>query len=141
MLEKIFVVSVILTLPDKKSVHQINGKIHPHSEETKQKISIANKGNYVSDTCKLATSNRFKNISKTEEHKKKIALGNTGKFKSQATKDKISRTKKEKAYTPWNKGLTKETDERVQRYAESLSIATQGRVPWNKGKRYKINKT
>lgn len=73
------------------------------------------------------------NLKFSKEHKMKIALSNTGKTKSQYTKDKISRTKKEKAYTPWNKGLTKETDERVKSYGQSLSIATQGRVPWNKG--------
>lgn len=35
--------------------------------------------------------------------------------------------------TVWNYGLTKETDERVARNAESIRKSTKGRVPWNKG--------
>lgn len=36
---------------------------------------------------------------------------------------------------PWNKGLTKETDERVLRYTEKATPARKGRVPWSRGKR------
>lgn len=36
----------------------------------------------------------------------------------------------------WNKGLTKETDERVRRGAELDSKAKMGSVPWNKGYTY-----
>ena len=35
---------------------------------------------------------------------------------------------------PWNKGLTKETDERVRKYVELGSVSKKGQVPWNKGK-------
>ena len=35
---------------------------------------------------------------------------------------------------PWNKGLTKETDERIRSYGQSVSHSTQGRITWNKGK-------
>lgn len=38
--------------------------------------------------------------------------------------------------TPWNKGLTKETNERVKQYNEKQSITKQGYVPWNKGHSY-----
>ena len=34
----------------------------------------------------------------------------------------------------WCKGLTKETDERVAKAAEKVSKSTKGRIPWNKGK-------
>ena len=34
---------------------------------------------------------------------------------------------------PWNRGLTKETDARVAKNAESVSKSTKGRAPWNKG--------
>jgi len=34
---------------------------------------------------------------------------------------------------PWNKGLTKETDSRIKKMANSISKATLGRIPWNKG--------
>lgn len=33
----------------------------------------------------------------------------------------------------WNKGLTKETDERVAAYSERLKFSQKGRIPWNKG--------
>lgn len=36
----------------------------------------------------------------------------------------------------WNKGLTKETDERVKQYGEKCSITKQGYTPWNKGHTY-----
>ena len=35
----------------------------------------------------------------------------------------------------WNKGLTKETDERVAKYAKSIKQSPKKRVPWNKGKK------
>lgn len=37
---------------------------------------------------------------------------------------------------PWNKGLSKEVDERVRHYGEKGSIAKQGSIPWNKDKTY-----
>lgn len=40
-----------------------------------------------------------------------------------------------KGYSPWNKGLTKETDKRLINYAKNLGrYAHKGAVPWNKGK-------
>lgn len=38
--------------------------------------------------------------------------------------------------TPWNKGLTKETDDRVKKYCEACSLTKQGYEPWNKGSTY-----
>lgn len=35
---------------------------------------------------------------------------------------------------PWNKGLTKDTDERVAKYAKGISESLKGHTPWNKGK-------
>lgn len=37
---------------------------------------------------------------------------------------------------PWNKGLTKNTDERVKAYGLSCSLTKHGYEPWNKGKSY-----
>jgi len=33
----------------------------------------------------------------------------------------------------WNKGLTKETDERVKKYVDNGSGLPKGHIPWNKG--------
>lgn len=35
---------------------------------------------------------------------------------------------------PWNKGLTKDEDERIASYGKSVSQSNQGRVAWNRGK-------
>ena len=37
-------------------------------------------------------------------------------------------------YDSWNKGLTKETDERVAKYGRNGSKTLKGRIPWNKDK-------
>jgi hypothetical protein len=34
---------------------------------------------------------------------------------------------------PWNKGLTKYTDDRMLEMAKHVSISCKGRIPWNKG--------
>jgi len=38
-----------------------------------------------------------------------------------------------KGYPAWNKGLTKETDERVKKYVENSSKSLKGRKSWNEG--------
>lgn len=69
------------------------------SEETKKKISLANKGRVMS-----------------EEHKRKIVESrrkNNSYWISEETREKLSLSHKKQV--PWNKGLTKETDERVKK--------------------------
>ena len=75
----------------------------------------------------------------TEEHKRKIGLANKGKKHSEETKEKIRQhnlknprrywTGKKRPYKsrpsmkgkePWNKGLTKNNDKRVKKYANKL---------------------
>lgn len=72
-----------------------------HSEETKRKISEANKGRVVS-----------------EETKKKIGVANRGRRHSDEARRKISLAGLGRI--PWNKGLTKETDERIRKHSEAL---------------------
>lgn len=38
--------------------------------------------------------------------------------------------------SPWNKGLTKLTDKRVEKYSQSISNNKKGNIPWNKGSTY-----
>ena len=52
---------------------------HLTSEETKRKISIANKGKKRSNEVRLKMSLRFKGKKLSEEHKRKIGLSNKGK--------------------------------------------------------------
>lgn len=95
---------------------------------------------------------------RTEEYKKKMSETRKGKNNpmygrklSEEQKKKISLSKKGKknpmyGIEPWNKGLTKETDERIKKYSkklidrkfseetrEKLSKTHKGIEPWNKG--------
>ena len=80
----------------------------PRSEETRRKISEAHRGKTL-----------------TEEHKKKISEGHNHKKLSEEHKKRLSEAMKGKI--PWNKGLTKETDERVRKYAEKISEGIKGK--------------
>lgn len=84
----------------------------PMSEETKAKISAANKGKTVSEAVKKAHSERMKgrkNGPKSEETKAKISAANKGRKlppKSEEAKRKLSNTIKGRL--SWTKGLTRE---------------------------------
>ena len=54
---------------------------------------------------------------RSEETKKKLSEANKGKKLSEEHKQKLSLAHKGKSV--WNKGLTKETDERVAKYAKT----------------------
>lgn len=66
----------------------------------------------------------------SEETRRKMSEDRKGK--------KRSPYKYKKKHVPWNKGKTKETDERIRKYAEKVSEATKGKnkgkIPWCKGK-------
>ena len=47
----------------------------------------------------------------------------------------ILSTKTRKTYIPWNKGLTKETDNRIKQVSEKVSIALTGKPSLRKGKK------
>lgn len=105
------------------------GKIH--SEETKRKISLAKKGKTTwmkgkkhTEESKHKMSKAHKGKKLSEEHKRKISMtikGKNhpfyGKHHSEETKQKISLANL--GNRAWNKGLTKETDERVKKYGNS----------------------
>ena len=81
----------------------------------------------------------------TEEHREKLRLQTP--WNKGLTKDTDTRMEKiasqmsrtMKGREPWNKGLTKETDERVAGYSRTLSENAQGRKAWNKGKKMESN--
>lgn len=50
-------------------------------------------------------------------------FGMKGKKHTKKSKKKMSKTRIEKRITPWNKGLTKETDERLSKSSKKMSIA------------------
>jgi hypothetical protein len=65
----------------------------PHSEETKQKISDANKGKPLSAETKQKMSDAKKGKPRSDETKQKMSDAMKGKPKSTETKQKISDTK------------------------------------------------
>ena len=92
-------------------------KGYKHSNKTREKISLANKGK---PSC-------MKGKKHTEETKRKIAESNKGKTNTKKTREKMSLAKK--GNIPWNKGkkLTKE-------HIQKLSLRKKGkkRKPFTK---------
>lgn len=72
---------------------------HHHSEETRSKISIANRGKKRTLEQRRAISERQKGKSLSEEHRKHISDGNKGKVVSSDTKNKISAANKGRIFS------------------------------------------
>ena len=84
----------------------------PVSEETKAKISAAQKGRIISDDLKKAHSERMKgrkNGPRSEETKAKISAANKGRKLPPRSEDaKIKQSISTKGRSSWTKGLTRE---------------------------------
>jgi len=92
----------------------------------------------------------IKGYKQTEEHKMKRAEAHRGKKLNPESIAKRTATRRANGnYVAWNKGLMKETDNRVRKYAEKkigrqaseitrekLSKSHKGQIAWNKGKEY-----
>lgn len=110
------------------------------SEETKNKLRIANLGKVISEETrmKMSKSQKLRNSKKikiekivikkkrfcSEETKKKIGLANSGRKMSESQKLKISNSKKGK--TSWNKGLKFSEESKLK-----MSIAAKNRKSKN----------
>ena len=84
---------------------------------------------------KLVQNNTGKHLSK--EWRDNISKANLGRKMSKESREKISKSLQ--GNTPWNKGLTKETDGRVAKNIKNGFERTQfkkGNIPWNKGKKF-----
>jgi len=90
----------------KKYKHPMLGR--KHTQEAKDKVSIANKG-------KISP---MKGKHPSKETRKKMS--EAGKIKIFSEEHKKNLREAKKRSTTWNKGLTKETDERVKNLSESL---------------------
>ena len=98
-----------------------------HTEETKRKLSKLHKG-------KQFTEEHRKNLSKAQMGNKNCL----GHKHTEETKRKLSISNKGKS--PWNKGLTKETDERVKLYSQKSENSRKGKCRLIETK-LKISKT
>ena len=110
---------------------------HAFSEESRKKISLANKGRVVSEETKQKMSKaltgrvasdeakmkmRANNRSSSDETRAKISSANTGRKLTEGQCRRRSEIAKARKRTP----MSAETKEKI-------SSAMKGRVPWNKG--------
>lgn len=102
---------VFMTRSEHMKLHNI-GKKHPHSEESKRKMSESRRGKHLSEETKKKMSETHKGQKFTEEHKKKISENSgrywLGKKLSDETKKKMSDSKKGKRIGKkwWTNGET-----------------------------------
>ena len=95
---------------------------HKLSEETKRKLSEANKGKKFSDETKQKMSESKKGIQRSEETKIKLSEANKGKKFSDEIKLKMSESRKGKKFS--------------EEHKQKISEAHKGKTPWNKGKHH-----
>lgn len=109
---------------------------NPISEETRRKLSLANKGRKLkpmSEESKKKISIAHKGKKLSEEHKRKIretksdkSRTNFGKHWSVETRKKMSEAKKGKNHPNYGKLTSEETRNKIRE-------SNKGRIPWNKG--------
>jgi len=85
----------------------LRGRSHkPHSEETKIKISLANKGRVFPPEFGIAVSRRRKGVKLSSEHKNNISIGLIGHKVSEKAMEQLKKKQFNKGCIPWNKGKT-----------------------------------
>ena len=124
------------------------------SQETKEKLSKAKKGQKPwhvgltkeTDTrvMKMSQSKKGQNswlkMKNPDDVKQKISLANKGKILSQETIEKMRESLKGRDV--WNRGLTRLTDERVDRLSEkvrNIRLRDGSFIAWSKGLNAKID--
>lgn len=110
------------------------------TEETKQKISDSLKGKARSNETKQKISTAHLGKTRSTEHRKSISTAKIGTKRSEETKQNMRKKHKplseetkrkmsesKKGRVPWNKGLTKETDLRVEQNGKAVSENRKGK--------------
>ena len=121
----------------KQKLRDINtGKVNgPHSEETKEKMSIAHKG-----------------VPKSEEHKKALSVAKTGSTHTEETKQRMSETRQGEGNGMFGKNHSEETRQKIgtskigkpswnsgrtgcysEETLKKMGAKNKGKIPWNKG--------
>lgn len=122
----------IVAICDREELIPINGIVRPE-----QFFIWAYNPSF--NICRIAGSRLGVVVS--EETREKLRVSHIGKKQSAETIAKKSMLSKgrpavwNKGRPAWNKGLTKETDERVRLLCEKSSQTKKGKPPWNKGKK------
>ena len=114
------------------AVHRLHGSMTGmhHTEETKLKLSKAQKGRIVSEETK-------RKISEAQKGEKNIWYG---KHFSAETRDKMSKTLKGHIVTTETRKKLSESmkgKKKSEEHRRKLSESLKGRIPWNKGKHSK----
>ena len=117
---------------EKMRLAHLGKKYKPMSEQGRKNIGKAHMGLPSNAKGKNFTKEKYPNYGMRGKHQSEKAKQQMRKPKSEEAKKNMVTFKK--GNIPWNKYLTKETDERVKRNGEHVSIAVKGRVPWNKEK-------
>lgn len=115
----------------KKISDKLKGRISP----TKGKIL----GPYDEERIEASSIGQKKWISSLTEDEHRLRYAQNSRPISKETCEKISKSLKGrpspmKGKIPWNKGLTKDSDDRLKKLGDKVSKATQGRKAPNKGK-------
>lgn len=109
-----------------------------HTEETKRRLSEANKGKPKSDETKRKLSEAHKGKQVSEETKRKLSEAHKGNHPSEETSQKMSEARKGKHKSEeWRRKVSEAQKGRKlsEEHRRKLSEAHKGKTPWNKGKK------
>lgn len=111
------------------------GKNRKCSEETKKKMSLAQKGKVFSEEHKKRMSLAGKNRVMSKETKEKLLKANKGKIVNKETRAKLGAVSKRR----WG-NMTKEQKAHISETCREKFIGSKnpmyGKIPWNKGKKH-----
>ena len=125
-----------------KYIHGHNFRGKHHTFEANQKRSKNFKANYKKENHHMFGKHHLKEtkrkISITKIGDKNPMFGLRGKLNPNfgrkcSLKQRKRISKALKGRIPWNKGLIKDTDDRVKRSSRKISNSCKGRTAWNKG--------
>ena len=109
---------------EKLSIAITGKKLEPRPKEIKIKISNSLKNRIFSNETKSKMSESHKNKKHTKESKRKISESMIGRIRTDSHKQNLSKSL-----------MNHEVSEKTKK---KISESMKGKIPWNKGKNYKI---
>ena len=105
------------------------------TEETRKKMSEAQKGRTFSEETRKKLSKAHKGLHLSEEHRRKIGESNKGRIVTEETRRKISESQKGRPLSEEHYRHICEANKKVTKdKCRKISEALKGRSSWNKGK-------